>query len=419
MTKLPRLYYYSPILLFVLLARPSLDPLLEMFKFGGMGFGALFNVFMLCVLFATLSHARFKLNIMNMLWIPILVVMTISIFYTPYLAKAIRSLLVVITYMAIFLVPFHFIKSKQHFIECLKLIVYSSFIPLIAVFYEFLFPAGSTNINGFRLFSTFSHPNIFAFYLITIVCVCFFVIKSDLFIFETKFRRQCWLVLIFSLVCILGTKTRSAWVVIALIIFIWGMFREKKYITYLFIVSALAMLVPSIQERVFNLFQGNDPNALLNDYEALNSYAWRKVIWAGALEKFWEQPLLGFGFESFTYYSGDFFVIKSEHGAGAHNTYVQFLFELGVIGFIAFLWLLIPILLKLWSLRNIARENVIVFALFVSYCLIHYSDNVFDYLIFNWFFWFFIGSFLAYSKLNQTKKHNTNISSKNHSIISN
>ena len=407
MSKLPKLYYYSPIFLFVLATRPSLDPLLDMFKFGGIGFGALLNVFMLFVLFAILSHAHFKINKMAMIWIPLLVIMAVSIIYTPYLAQALRGWLVVITYMAIFLVPFHFIKTKQHFIECLKIIVYSSFIPLVAVFYEFLFPAGSTNINGFRLFSTFNHPNVFAFYLVTIVSVCFFVIKSSLFASETKFRQQCWIVLFFSLVCILGTKTRSAWAVIALLVLIYGIFNEKKYLIYLAAASAVALMIPSIQERVLNLFQGNDTDAFLNNYEALNSYAWRKVIWAGALEKFWERPILGFGYESFTYYSVNFFLIEQEQGAAAHNTFVQLLFEVGIIGFFAFLWLLIPLLLSLWKLRNKARENIIVFGLFVSYCLIHYSDNVFDYLVFNWYFWFFIGAFLAYSKLDNSNNTET------------
>lgn len=404
MSKLPRLYFYSPVFLFVIITRPSLDPFMDMFKIGGMGFGAIINLFMLYVLFAILSHNQFKFNKMSMLWFPLLVIMAVSLVYSPYVFRGVRSLLVAITYMAIFLVPFHFIKSKQHFIECLKLIVYSSFIPLIAVFYEFAFPAGSTNINGFRLFSTFNHPNVFAFYLVTIVSVCFFAIKSNLFISEIKFRRLCWIVLLFSLVCILGTKTRSAWVVVALLIFIYGIFQERQYLMYLAVAIILALMVPSIQDRVLDLFQGNDPDALLNDYEALNSYAWRKVIWAGAIVKFWEQPIFGFGYESFTYYSGAFFIIQSDTGVGAHNTYVQFLFELGIVGFIAFLWLLIPLLMKLWLLRKRARENIVVFALFLSYCLIHYSDNIFYYLVFNWFFWFFIGAFLAYSRLDVTKQ---------------
>jgi len=405
MSKLPNLYYYSPILLFVILTRPSLDPLFDMFKIGGMGFGAILNLFMLFVLFAIMSHSRFQLNKMSMLWLPLLVIMGISLFYTPYFAQGLRSLLVVTTYMAIFLIPFHFIKSKQHFIECLKIIVFSSFIPLVAVFYEFIFPAGSTNINGFRLFSTFNHPNVFAFYLVTIVSVCFFIVKSEVFLFEARFRQLCWIVMAFSLVCILGTKTRSAWAVIVLLILTYGIFKEKKYLLYLLVASMLALMVPSIQERILNLFQGNDASDLINNYEALNSYAWRQIIWTGALEKYWEQPFLGFGYESFTFYSASFFVIESEYGAGAHNTYVQLLFEIGFIGFVAFIWLLLPLLIKLWEVRNKARENIIVFGLFISYCLIHYSDNVFDYLTFNWYFWFFIGSFLAYIKLADQHKN--------------
>ena len=37
------------------------------------------------------------------------------------------------------------------------------------------------------------------------------------------------------------------------------------------------------------------------------------------MEKFWEQPIWGFGYEGFTYYSGAFFIIESEYGAGAHK----------------------------------------------------------------------------------------------------
>ncbi|MDT0595945.1 O-antigen ligase family protein [Glaciecola petra] len=370
-----------------------------MFKVGGIGFGAVMNLFMLVVLFAVYNHTRFKIHRMSMLWIPLILIMLISIAYTPYPVLGLRSLLVVITYMAMFLIPFHFVKSQQHFMECLKIIVYSSFIPLLAVFYEFAFPEGSTNRNGFRLFSTFTHPNIFAFYLVTVVSVCFFAIKSEMFKYEIQFKRLCWIIMLFSLVCILGTKTRSAWAVVGLLVLVYGLFVEKRYLAYLALASTIALLVPSIQERVLDLFQGNDVDAFVNDYEALNSYAWRKVIWASAMEQFWERPWWGFGYEGFTYYSGAFFVIESDEGAGAHNTYVQLLFEIGIIGFIAFLWLLIPILKKLLELRRLAPENIIVFALFLAYCLIHYSDNVFDYLVFNWYFWFFIGAFLAYNRL--------------------
>lgn len=380
-----------------------MDSVFGLFRFGGITGGALLNVVLLFMLVAILIHSKFKPIKEAKYWLPLVVMLAVSVAYSPYLASAIRSLLVVITYFAMFLIPFHFIKSEQHFIECIRVLVYSSLLPLVAVIYELIFPAGSTNVNGFRLYSTFGHPNVFAFYLVTIVSVCFYVIKSNVFINDAKFRKLCFYVMFFGLLCILGTKTRSAWAVIAFLILIYGLFRERQYLIYLGVAAVIALMIPSIQDRIFDLFQGNDTDAFLNDYETLNSYAWRKIIWASALEKFWERPFFGFGYESFTYYSGDFFIIENEKGAGAHNTYVQFLFEIGVIGFTAFIWLLLPLLSKLWDLRNKASENIIVFALFGCYCLIHYSDNVFDYLTFNWYFWFFIGAFLAFSKIESTE----------------
>ncbi|MFW8592247.1 O-antigen ligase family protein [Glaciecola sp. 2405UD65-10] len=328
-----------------------------------------------------------------------------AVFYSPYPMKGFRSFLVMITYVAVFLFPFHFIKTKYDYKECIKIIVYSSFLPLLAVSYDIAFPESSTNRNGFRLFSTFSHPNVFAFYLLTVVSVCFYAIKNELFNNEQLFRKQCWMVLLFSLVCILGTKTRSAWAAVALLVLVYGLFKDKKYLVYLAIAAAVALCIPSIQDRVFDLFEGNDPDAFLDDYEQLNSYAWRKIIWANAMIKYWDSPIWGFGTESFTYYSGAFFLIETEVGNGAHNTYVQFLFELGALGFAALIWLLVPTFIRLWRLRNLAGGNIIVFALFLSYCLIHYSDNVFDYLIYNWYFWFFIGAFLAYNKVERANEH--------------
>ncbi len=377
-----------------------MDPMLALIHFGPFTAGALLNVVMLMLLAGVFFNSKFKINSLILPWIPLLLCIAISLFYTSQPVMGVKSFLVFITYLAAFIIPFNFIKSDEHFIECLKLIVYSSLIPILSVVHEFIFPEASTNENGFRLFGTFSHPNIFAFYLVTVLSVCFFVIKSSLFSDEIKFRRHCFIIMLMALICILGTKTRSAWIVIAMLVFIWGVFQEKKYLVYLFLVAILALMIPSVNERVFDLFQGNDTDAFLNDYEKLNSLAWRKVIWAGALDKYWEQPFFGFGYESFTTYSGHFFLIDKEgEGAGAHNSYVQLLFELGVVGLLAFIYFLFKPLLVLFRAIPLARENVIVFGLFLAYCLIHYSDNIFDYLAFNWYFWFFIGAFLAHVNL--------------------
>jgi O-antigen ligase len=369
-----------------------------MFKLGGIGLGALLNLFILIVFFVLLVREKFKISKLQALWLPLLLIIIISITYSPFPVRAIRSLLVLITYMTLFLIPFHFIKTKEHYKSCLQVIVLSSFIPLLGVFYDFTFPEASTNRNGFRLFSTFTHPNIFAFYLVTVVSVCFCVIKSEVFRKDIFFRKLCMIILLLCIFCVLGTKTRSAWAVLALLILIYGIFEEKRYLLYLTLACFAALMVPSIQERVADLFQGNDTEAFLTDYEALNSYAWRKVIWSSAIEMVWKSPIFGYGFQSFMYYSHDFFLVEHEHGIAAHNSYIQLLFETGIVGLTALLWLLGSVLILIWKQRVIDKPNSVVLGLFVAYCLILYSDNILDYLVFNWYFWFFIGSFLAYHR---------------------
>lgn len=383
-----------------------MDTVLGFFQFGPFTAGALLNLLMVTFLVAVLLNTRFKTHRLIFIWIPIIFLAAISITYTSSPIMAIKSTLVLTTYTAAFIIPFHFIKTTEHFIECIKIIVYSSLIPLIAVLFEFVFPEGSTNANGFRLFSTFTHPNIFAFYLVVVFSVCFFSLKSDLMQHETVFKKHCFYICLFALACVLGTKTRSAWAVVGLILFLWGVFADRRYLIFLSLGVFGALMVPSIQERVFDLFQGNDPDAFLNDYEQLNSYAWRKVIWASAITKYWESPIFGFGYMSFANYSSDFFLIATEKGSEAHNTYVQLLFELGILGLSSFLYLLISVLIPLFNAARQLKENVIVLGLFISFCLIHYSDNLLNYLVVNWYFWFFIGSFLAYLRITIVKRHN-------------
>ena len=55
------LYLFSPILFFLLFFRASLDPLLDLTKFGGIGLGAGLNLLVLIMLFSVLLKFKFEL----------------------------------------------------------------------------------------------------------------------------------------------------------------------------------------------------------------------------------------------------------------------------------------------------------------------------------------------------------------------
>jgi putative inorganic carbon (HCO3(-)) transporter len=129
-------------------------------------------------------------------------------------------------------------------------------------------------------------------------------------------------------------------------------------------------------------------------HAGLNSFAWRKLLWTEALN--WmgvRQYMFGAGGGSFMFNSAHFFSLSGGRHVGAHSVIVQLLFEYGVLGIAAYLLMFWRSAKEALKVRFADRTlAVIALALIVSYLLISSSDNMLDYLLFNWYFWFTIGA---------------------------
>lgn len=143
-----------------------------------------------------------------------------------------------------------------------------------------------------------------------------------------------------------------------------------------------------------DLATGNDVHA---QYAKLNSFAWRVLMWESGLQ--WMRTsnyFLGYGLESFRFYSPEFFPLAGKYNPGAHSVYVQLLFELGVFGLSAFLWLYVRMLAGIRAMARVDKLGAFVCAfLVVNYLVFSFSDNMLGYLSFNWYFWFVIGAAIA------------------------
>jgi O-antigen ligase len=73
--------------------------------------------------------------------------------------------------------------------------------------------------------------------------------------------------------------------------------------------------------------------------------------------------------------------------------YVEWLFELGALGLLAYLSLFARVL---WNLKRLLAVNrlggFILIALVLQYLIVSASDNMAAYLAFNWYFWFITGA---------------------------
>jgi O-antigen ligase len=127
------------------------------------------------------------------------------------------------------------------------------------------------------------------------------------------------------------------------------------------------------------------------------------VLWKSTLEWLAANPpgFLGHGLGGYKSYVPLFFS-RSEEGiaVGAHNTFLQIYFEMGLVGAVSFAVLMATIAFKLFllSARDF-RGSFTILMMCIGYMLVAYSDNLLDYLQFQWFFWFTVGTVCASQRL--------------------
>jgi O-antigen ligase len=92
----------------------------------------------------------------------------------------------------------------------------------------------------------------------------------------------------------------------------------------------------------------------------------RGEIWRGGLIQGLESPLFGFGTRSFRYV-----VTTSYTGASAHNSFLQIFVDLGLIGLLTYILIILTVFRS--AIRTAYKYEWVVFV--VTYCLISVANN--------------------------------------------
>lgn len=395
-------------LLLVILTRSSLDVAFSAIKIGSFGLGAVLNALVILVALLIFFEKPVKLdtNSMDMkrCWFLFLTLGFISLFYTSAFVPGLKAFLTYVSYAAMLALGISAVKTEKDFSKWIRVIVLSSLIPIIYGVISLI--SGGRGVRysiqeGLRLQSTFPHPNTLAPYLVLIISVTFFVYKSKLQIVSSSIRRFIPIYFLLLVVMLLMTKTRSAWAVCYLFFFMYGLLLERKFLVLVIVAPFLALFIPDVQDRILDLARDTDYGA--NGYGRLNSYAWRLKIWHDSIN--WMSPIHyigGYGLTSFVHHSMDFGMAnafeKQDFEINAHNVYVQVFFEVGILGLLSFLYLILTHYKAMFKLYS--RDKLLIFtaiSIFTQFLMQAYSDNLLDYLIFQWYMWFFIGLCLAYA----------------------
>lgn len=394
------LLFVNPRLLFLILigTRCALDPVLESAQLGSsFGLGGILNMLLVaCAGMICIQGNKLAMRQSIALWTFPILVMILGIVYAPETLPAVKRMIAFTSYFSVFTVGM-ILTEEGHIKKLLRVIVFSSILPLLVGVYQFA--TGSLAVEG-RLASTFTHPNIYAFYCLLVLIVLVYLRRLQQADGEPSpgnaEKVAQWCVLALLLVSIILTQTRSAWLALTLTAFMYGFLFSRKTLIWLFLGLALAALVPAVQDRIVDLFSGNE----VINYSKLNSFAWRQHIWESGLN--WmstSRYLLGYGIGGFFHYSPDFFPLSGGREFGAHNVFVERFFDGGLVAVTAFSIFFIVQLYKALQLWKYEQFTALVyFGLILSYLTLNASDNVVDYLAYNWYYWVVAGAFYATAK---------------------
>jgi O-antigen ligase len=329
-------------------------------------------------------------------WIIFLIPLLLSLFFTSAIRTGITEIARYISIILIFYSAFLLTENNKDLAKTIKIIILSAIIPSIAAVWQYLAKTGLTiPFEGVynRVYGTFAHPNLLAFYLLLAISLC-------LVVFLVSEKKQIT-ILFYGLLSILFlislgfTYTRSAWIGLALIVFMLGLTRYRKFL----LIAVLAMII-----GYFSIEQINTRLSSFTLKDPSSSVQWRLNLWKDEARLISKKPLFGYGAGT-----SDDVILRdrgSEAGSSApHNDYLRIALEAGLIGlgaFLAFIFLVLKNLFLQYKKQTKPRLKTLSFVVFIligGFYLISFGDNILANTALQWALWALLGGMLANKQL--------------------
>jgi len=321
----------------------------------------------------------------------------LSIFYSIDTFTSIREFIRIATIFLLYFLAYKLIEDKKDFYLLLKIILISYIIPAIVGLIQFFNNSGMTDdFGGFqRIYGTFAHPNLFAFYTFFILGLLISLLLTSQKTSSLIFNKKIIIIAIgLSVFLLFATYTRSALACLSFFVLIFGILKYRRML----LVGALLFLAAYFLSDVFRerLWE-------LISLDPYGSIVWRFKLWKDILPLSLWQPWFGYGlgtFEKLTeFYRG--FKLGS---LNAHNDYLKIFVENGIIGLISYFWIIIGLLLYLLKIfkRIINQEKFFgmgILVIFLSLMIAASFDNILQTTALQWNLWIIFGGWFKINKI--------------------
>lgn len=214
-----------------------------------------------------------------------------------------------------------------------------------------------------RLLSTWFDPNFIAGMLAFVICLGL----------SKKPRPVLAGMILVLLFALLVTYSRSGYLTLIAGVGVLGLLKSRKLLIWIIVLSLILVSVSGrAQDRVQDLY--HSAKSMVTDTAELPDATARLRIesWQNALFIFEKNPILGVGYNTYTYVQSDYGFVKkltNHASSGSDSTLLTILATTGILGFTAYAWLLLTILYI--AFQN--RKNAMAIGFFAGFCglLVH------------------------------------------------
>lgn len=388
------------LLLFILI-RPCLDiftdqAIISIFGYN-LNFASLLALLVLILSFFVVvkNLKNFSQLPLKFHWLAFIILAFISLFFSFDTKASLAEWLRLLSIMAVYLSSIFLFSSKEDLPKLIKTIIASAVIPSIFALWQFFTNNGlSIPLEGIynRIYGTFAHPNLLAYYLVMPIILGLF-----LFLNGNRKKISSLLFLIFSLFLILIlalTFTRGAWLCLIIIIAILGTVRYRQLLLVAILsICLIFMFSGTINKRVNDLLANRSGNSI----------EWRFNLWNDAKEYAKEKPFFGHG----TGLAKELILEKRGEKFGSsdpHNDYLKILIENGFFGLLAYLILIAGLIVSLFKKYILTQQPIfralLLLALSLSFAfyLLSSADNILRNTALQWSFWALMGGIMTFKK---------------------
>lgn len=338
------------------------------------------------------SLRDFFTDYLNLFMVGLFVVMTISVAYSTEKGLAISETFRFATYLLLFfIIKYEFNKSVyikgfiNSYIVCITIM---SIFGIYQYFTGAYLSKGFVNTDGFlgrpRVTVSLDNSNNFGAFLILAI---FPVIM--LLIYEKSIKKKVFLgILSLSLLInIVFSYSRNAMMGLVIGLIILALVYSWRLLIPIGGVTALLFLIPQIGGRLLEIGKGSE------NYTRLK-------LWKTAWYMIKEHPIFGVGngnfvslYDSYVEKYPELYIYYEYKRFPTHNSYLKVQSELGVMGIVFFIGILISALLKIKNLIQFTEDKLYkyfytgFFASMVSFFFMNLSDNLFFVPKTTAFFW--------------------------------